>query len=142
MKNIINFLARFFHRRSKGMFMVLRYALAGVSAGIIQFAVYAFFASVLHWWYLYATILSFLISAVCGFFFQKLWTFRDQSFEKIHTQGAWYGAIALFSFFANTVSMYYLVERFGVFHLSAQGITIIFVGGVSFLLNKVITFKK
>lgn len=123
------------------VWQIVRYGISGVSGALIQIFFLYTFVDLYGWWYLYGVIASYSLSLIITFTLQKFWTFQDYSIERVHVQSFRYIGIALGAFVLNVVLMYVLVDVMAMWHLSAQIIVVFVAGTLTFLLNKIFTFK-
>lgn len=100
------------------------------------------FVDILTLWYMYGVVCAYLATLVIVFSLQKFWTFQDYSVDNFHRQSLLYTLFALGSLALNVMFMYMLVDVFHFWHIGAQVIVVGVVGALSFLLNKMFTFKE
>jgi len=122
--------------------LIFRYGVSGVTTAFVQFFGFYILFEVFGWWYVYAIIGSFFIAYFVGFSLQKYWTFKDNSKDRIYKQSFWYLIIAGAALFENILFMYILVDLLKFSEIPSQLFTVVVVSGISFILNKTITFKK
>lgn len=123
------------------MGLLIRYGLSGFAGGVCNLLVYSF---LLRWgqvWYLAAAAVAFLAALVVSFLLQKWWTFRDSRADPLVFQGSWYTLIAVGVLGVNLLLLFGLVDGLQWPKLIAQAVSLVSVSLISFLLNKIITFK-
>ncbi len=124
------------------LLQVVRYGVSGITGGLVQVAFLYVFVDWLTLWYINGVVLAFSISLVCTFVLQKFWTFQDYSVDSIKRQSYLYILIALGALMLNIVSMYTLVDLFHFWHIGAQVVVVLLVGTLTFLMNRMFTFKN
>ncbi|MBP6910868.1 GtrA family protein [Patescibacteria group bacterium] len=67
---------------------LIRYAIGGGLAALIDLFFLWFFTDVMHIYYLTSQVFAFVISCVFGFYFQKYLTFRDYSNKQMKQASA------------------------------------------------------
>jgi glycosyltransferase involved in cell wall biosynthesis/putative flippase GtrA len=120
----------------------IKFGVAGVLATGTNFLVLAFLIEILGIWYLISAGIAFLVSFGVSFYLQKFWTFRDDEKEGMHKQAIAYFAVVLAGLVVNLVSMYILVDFFGMHYLPAQLIITVFIAVMNFVLYKYVIFKR
>ncbi len=120
---------------------LLRYGISGVMGGVTQLVAVYVAVEIFHVWYMDGVVIGFIFALTVSFVLQKFWTFREPSKERAKGQFAWYSLVALGVLWGNIFFMHLFVERFGIWYLWAQALTIFIVALGSFLLNNFITFR-
>jgi len=137
MKIIFGFLKEHFEDR----LLVVRYIIVGlISIGTNLFFIYLI-TEVFKVWYIYSSVISYVIAFMTSFLLQKLWTFKDSSWERGHMQAFSYSIIALVTFVSNITILYVLTEYLNIWYLASQIVSLGIVAFMSFLLNKTFTFN-
>ena len=134
------------------LWFLFRYAIVGITGAVIQTLVLYAWVSVLGFYehYLLGVVVGFCIALAATFTLQKFWTFRDRSMHRTSRQFSVYTGIALGSLGLNMlllVGARRLLEAlqldfFHGWYLAAQVVIIVFLAGVSFVLNALITFSE
>lgn len=124
------------------LFKLIRYVTSGGTAALSNMAALFLLVHFGHVYYLYASVLAFLISVGVSFTMQKFWTFRDTYVHDIHTQFARYVLVIVANLILNTLLMYTLVEKAGVWYLSAQFFTVIVIAFVSYFAYRHFVFRE
>ncbi len=87
--------------------------------------------------YLTASVLAISISTVVGFLLQKYWTFQERSQGMAGKQFILYVLVTCMNILFNTLIVYTLVEKVGVYYLAAQ-----FIGAGTVAVSSFIIYKK
>lgn len=124
------------------LFKLIRYVTSGGTAALTNMTALFLLVHFGHVYYLYASILAFLISVGVSFMMQKFWTFRDTHVHDIHSQFARYTLVVFSNLLLNTVLMYVLVEKAGVWYLSAQFFTVIVIAFVGYFAYRHFVFRE
>lgn len=134
---LANIIKNIFHS-----FMAVRFFLCGItSAGINIFALYIF-TDVVGIWYLYSSILAFLISLITSFLLQKFIVFKDRKTHDLPQQFSKFSLALILGTITNTILIYIFVEWFNIWYILSQIMAGIFVMVQNFLLYKIYIFKK
>ncbi len=123
-------------------FKLIRYVTSGGTAALANMTALFLLVHFGHVYYLYASILAFIISVGVSFTMQKFWTFRDAHMHDIHTQFARYILVIVANLILNTLLMYMLVEKAGVWYLSAQFFTVIAIAFVGYFAYRHFVFRE
>lgn len=102
------------------MFKLVRYLISGGTASVTNLGILFCLVHFGHLYYLTASIISFVISVGVSFTMQKFWTFRDHAVHDIHSQFARYTLVIGANLALNTLLIYVLVEKTGMWYLLAQ----------------------
>jgi len=131
-------------KNNKSIFgnILVRYLIAGFSAAGTNIGLLYIFTDILNIWYLYSSILSFLIAIWVSFFLQKLWTFGDKKVEGVRGQFLKYMAVAIAGILINTLSMLLLVDALHLWYILAQIITGGIIAAINFLMYKFFIFNR
>ena len=122
--------------------IVIKYFFSGLFGIFTNLVVLYFFTEITHLWYVFSAMISFIFGFIVTFLLQKFWTFNNHGRSGISKQAIWYFFIALLNLVFNIIILYILVDFLGFWYIGSQSVTLVFIVGLSFLLNKNITFKK
>lgn len=120
----------------------LRFIVSGGTAALTQITSLYVFTDVLSIYYLYSSVLSYIVAIVVSFILQKFWAFQDKDLGSSHIQFAKYVLVGILGLATNTLSMYVLVSVLGVWYIVAQIISGAFIAGINFFCYKNFIFKK
>jgi dolichol-phosphate mannosyltransferase len=120
---------------------LIQFGLVGFSGFIINTAIYATLVKRGHVGYLLAATIAFVFAVTNNFFWNRHWTFRHRR-DASHAglQGTRFLLVSLFGLGVNLVVLHLLVQS-GVDKILAQIIAVILVVPVSFLGNKLWSFR-
>jgi putative flippase GtrA len=118
----------------------LRFLIAGGTAAATDLGLLYVMTDLFHIWYLLSAVLAFGIAFGVSFTLQKFWTFNDRSVDGIHAQLGMYLTIALIGLGLNTLSMFALVDHFGLHYIAAQIIASAFIAVGNFFAYKHLIF--
>ncbi len=122
--------------------MLLRYLVAGITGASTQIGLLYVFTDIVGLWYIYSSLLAFLIAIIISFTLQKFWTFADGEIKKAHYQFAYYIGVAVLGIFINTIFMYIFVDIFGIWYIFAQILTGGIIAVFNFIMYKFFIFNK
>ncbi len=120
---------------------LLRFIVAGCTAAFSQIFLLFIFTEIFGIWYLYSSILSFLVALVISFILQKFWAFRDREITGAHVQFVKYTLVAISGLLLNTFLMYVLVAGVGFWYIIAQFVSGIVIAVHNFVLYRIFIFK-
>jgi len=133
------------HKKGEGLFkrnILARYLVSGFSAAGTNIFLLYIFTHFFHIWYLYSSVLSFVISIAVSFSLQKLWTFQDKKTERVHHQFARYMLLALFGIILNTLLMFLFVDILNIWYILGQIMTGGLIAIFNFVMYKFFVFNK
>ena len=125
-----------------GKNILLRYLVAGITGASTQIGLLYVFTDIVGLWYIYSSLLAFLIAIIISFTLQKFWTFADGEIKKAHYQFAYYMGVAVLGIFINTIFMYIFVSIFGIWYILAQIITGGIIAVFNFIMYKFFIFNR
>lgn len=134
-----------FNKSGKNIFqrnMLLRYFVAGITAASTNIGLLFVFTDIFGVWYLYSSVVAFLLALSLSFTLQKFWTFADKETSKIHHQFFKYAITAILGLSFNTVLMFILVDALKVWYILAQIISGFFVMLFNFIAYKFFIFHR
>ena len=128
----------FIHRKKE----IIKYLISGGTAAAVDLSILYFLTDILAVWYLLSAVAAFTIAFFVSFFLQKFWTFRDNDKNAMARQMAYFFLVGLINLGVNTVGMYILVDRFGLWHILSQIIISGMIALSSFIIYKFFIFHK
>ena len=120
--------------------VVLRYLIAGGTAGVTDLIVLYVLNSVFGMHYLLSAVLAFIVAFVVSFTGHKFWTFKSHE-EETRKQIVMYLGSTIFGLGLNTLLMYIFVDHFHMQVILSQIIVGFMVAGVSFFISRNLVFK-
>jgi putative flippase GtrA len=120
--------------------LFLGYFIIGGVATIIDMGLLFIFVEYFKIWYIYSSIMSFMIAAIFNFSMNKYFNFRNKS-NKIFVQFVMFALVALVGVILNTILLYILVEFVKLWYMIAKIITAAIVLFWNYNINKRFTFK-
>lgn len=136
--NIARIYRFFFHHKKIGT--LLRYLLIGGSCALGDMLLLYTFVEFFHIWYLYASIISWVITSILSFLGQKHFTFKNTS-KKYQIQFPIFILVAIVGLGLNSLCLFFLVSILKIWYMFANIITKFIVLIWNFLAHKYITFK-
>jgi len=119
---------------------LLKFCVVGASGYLVNLAVYAVLIHVASVPYLVAAVCSFVVAVANNYMWNRLWTFRRER-GHIGLQGARFLVVSLAALGANLAILAILVAV-GLPKVPAQAIAIVLVTPLSFLGNKLWSFRS
>ena len=140
----INFISRIFNFKKTAFnsFMALRYFICGITAAATNIISIYIFTDVFDIWYLYSSIIAFLVSLLISFILQKFVVFKDIETRNIHQQFSKFFIVAILGVITNTILISLCVEIFGIWYVFSQIIAGFFVMIQNFISYKFFIFNK
>lgn len=123
-------------------FKLIRYLISGGTAALVNWTTLFLLVYLGHMYYLYASILAFIVSIAVSFTMQKFWTFRDNLVHDIHIQFTRYLAVIFLSLLLNTALVYFLVEKMNVWYLLAQITATAIIAIINFFAYRHFVFRE
>src|ERR1700733_9712340 len=127
-------------RRPHNWFQLGRFVAVGASGYIVNLAVFALCVHALSIDYKVAAVLSFVVSVLNNFWWNRHWTFSAKAAHPVH-QGARFFAVSLVAFGFSYVLLISLVDGAGVAKVVAQAISIAAATPLSFVGQKLWSFR-
>ena len=128
------------HKR-RGVRQFVKFGVVGVTSTVIDWVIYLALTRVFGTFYLIAKVISFLVSVINSYVWNRRWTFRSTEPKKLH-QFSKFLVVAAIGLGLNTLIMYIVVSKLLLHDIIglvlATGIVMIW----NFLANKFYTFKE
>jgi dolichol-phosphate mannosyltransferase len=125
-------------RRRANWVQLAQFGLVGASGYVINLAV---FAALLGWGAHVAAAISFVVSAVSNYWWNRHWTFAHQK-SHLGIQGARFFVVSLLAFGVNQLWLVLFIDVLDWRKVLSQAIAIILVTPLNFLGNKLWSFRK
>jgi len=119
----------------------VKFGIVGVSSTIIDWGIFYILNYYLGIYYLIAKVLSFLVSVVNSYIWNRRWTFRSQDQKKMHEFGR-FVLVAIVGLALNTYIMYFAVSTLHLHYIFGLALATAIVMFWNFLINKFWTFKE
>ena len=126
-------------RRLRNWVQLLKYCLVGTTGYIVNLGVYTALVRGASMNYLLAAVFSFAVAVANNYTWNRLWTFRHRRGHVV-LQGARFLVVSLLTLGANLVVLAIFVAL-GVGEVPAQAVAIVLVMPLSFLGNKLWSFR-
>ncbi len=108
-----------------------RFFFAGGLAFLSDFTVFFFLTHFLKVHYLISNLFGFSAGLLVSYLLSIKWVFQHRKIKKAHFEFALFAAFALLSFLLNELVLWFFVQAFGIYYLTAK----ILATGATFLLN-------
>lgn len=131
-----------FKKTAFNSFMILRYFICGITAAATNIILLYIFTDIFGIWYLYSSVLSFLLALVVSFVLQKFVVFKDTETVGVRAQFSKFLIVAVLGVLTNTSLVFVCVDIFGIWYILSQIIAGVFVMVQNFLLYKLFIFNK
>lgn len=124
----------------KDMRQFLRYCVVGSISTVIDIGGLYILVEFAHFQVIPAAIISFSVSVVNGFIFNRKWTFRSLYNAEKSKQFIKFLVVAVCGLILNTLFMYFFVDVIKLWYINAKIITTGLIFFWSFFINKKWTF--
>ena len=135
-------MSSFFFKNWHHFKQLARYVISGGTAATVNLALLYVLTDYLAIWYLFSTMLAYVVSFFVSFFLQKFWTFRDSRKDQINRQLVIYACIAGFGLGFNVLLMYFLVDILHIWYMFSQIIVGFILAFCNFLFYKFFVFNQ
>ena len=139
-----SFISRIFYFKKIAFnsFIALRYFACGITAAATNIGSLYIFTDIFGIWYLYSSVLSFIIALLVSFTLQKFVVFRDMKTGRMHRQFSKFFITAILGVITNTAIIFICVDIFGIWYIFSQIIAGFFVMIQNFILYKFFIFNN
>lgn len=120
---------------------VFRYIFAGAIALFSNLFILYVLVNFFKIWYLKSAIISFFCGMAVSYLLQKFFTFKDNSFKKIHTQFFIFCLFNVSMLLLNILLMYVFVELFNFWYIYAQISTTLLIAFANYQFFNRVIFK-
>lgn len=132
----------YFKKTIFNSFIALRYFICGITSAAINILSLYILTDLAGVWYLYSSILAFLLALVISFVLQKFVVFRDTQTNKMYHQFSKFFTAAILGVITNTAVVFVSVDILGIWYILSQIIAGFFVMIQNFILYKFFIFNK
>jgi putative flippase GtrA len=127
-------------RRTHNWLQLLRFAAVGASGYLVNLAVFAVCVHLFSIDYRVSSAIAFVVSVVNNFWFNRHWTFSAKEAHPMH-QGLKFFAVSLVAYGFTYVILVALVDGTGMMKVLAQAIAVAAAMPLSFIGQKLWSFK-
>jgi putative flippase GtrA len=125
----------------RGVRQFVKFGVVGASSTAIDWALYLVMTRFLGVFYLIAKIISFAVSVINSYIWNRRWTFRSKEPKKLH-EFSKFMMVALIGLGLNTLIMFLAVEKFKLHDIIGLALATAIVMSWNFIANKYFTFKE
>ena len=118
-----------------------KFIVSGGTAALVSLVLFYVFWNVLHVWYLLASVLSFMLSVVVGFYLQKYFTFKDVSKSNTRKQAVVFLLVSILNLLINIILMAFFVEVLFIDEMLSKVTTLAILSIWNFFVYKKFVFK-
>lgn len=123
-------------------FRLIRYLISGGTAAASNVVFLFLLVQYGGMYYVYASVLAFVLSIAVSFTLQKFWTFRDDPLHDMHRQFARYLLVILFGLTLNTILIYFFVEVTALWYVLAQILTTAVIAVINYFFYRHFVFRE
>lgn len=117
------------------------FVIAGGMGALTSLIIYTILLQFLGVWYLYASIISFVLASFAGFCFQRYITFRGNSKNGIRKQVVYYFSLSLLNLVLNVLILSFFVEILVIDKIIAKVLTLGIVAIWSYFIYQKYIFR-
>ncbi len=132
-----NFIIKFFKNKA-----FVKYVATGAIVSVGELWLLYHLVESGHWYYLWASTLTFFLSLLVSFFLRKLVVFKNHDWSHWWRQILFFSLLWVIDLCLNAGFMIVLVDLVKVPYLLSQIIANLFLGLFGFAFNKLVTFKS
>ncbi|HEY9584330.1 MAG TPA: GtrA family protein [Candidatus Paceibacterota bacterium] len=121
---------------------IIKYLISGSIATLSTLITLYFCTDFLNIWYVASSAIASAVGIAVSFFFQKFWTFRDKSVDRIKSQALYYTVVMVTSIGLNALGIFLIVHYVRLHYLLAQIIVSGLIAVVSFFVYGRLIFKR
>lgn len=123
-------------------FVYVRYFLCGITSAGFNIILLYLFTDVFGVWYLYSSIIAFILALILSFVLQKFVVFKDGKSNGIHKQFSMFTVAATLGVVTNTTLVFVFTDILGFWYILSQLFAGFFVMIQNFLLYKYLIFNN
>ncbi|MDP3725664.1 MAG: glycosyltransferase [bacterium] len=122
---------------------IVRFIISGSIAALVYFTLLYIFTDIIGLWYLFSSVVTYILSFSVSFVLQKFWTFRDVRMEMriVIRQLVLQFIIAIGMLLLHTAALFVLVDVIGLWYLFAATISAFVLGILSFFIYRIFIFN-
>lgn len=120
---------------------IIKFIISGGTAAFVDLLCLYIFTDLFRLWYLLSAVLAFVIAFIVNFNFQKFWTFKGDHEKQGREQLVMFLIINLINLSLNSLGMYLLVERVGIWYLLSQFLMSGILAFESYFVYRLVIFK-
>ncbi len=125
----------------RGVRQFVKFGIVGISSTIIDWGIYLLLTRLTAIFYLDAKVISFLVSVINSYIWNRRWTFRSKDPAKFH-QFSKFLAVAGIGLALNALIMYIVVSKLNLHDIIGLILASAIVMFWNFIINKYWTFKE
>jgi len=126
----------------KKHFTIIKFLISGGTATVVDLIALYYFTDIMKLWYMMSAMLAFVIAFGVSFTLQKFWTFNGQHARRKREQVPMFLTVNLINLGINSIGMYLLVDKVGLWYIFAQIILSATIAFMSFFIYRYIIFKN
>ncbi|MBI5458041.1 GtrA family protein [Candidatus Kaiserbacteria bacterium] len=119
---------------------IIRFCISGGIATLVNLGTLFSLTHFFSVWYVFSSIIAFMLAFWVSFSMQKLWTFKDVSRDHVYAQALTFLTIVFVGLGINTTLIFVLVEYGGLHYLGAQLISGVFIAMMNYFSYKHLVF--
>lgn len=116
--------------------LIFRYIISGGTSAAINLSTLSLLYYIFHVYYIFASIVAFLVAFLFSLVLHKFWTFKDHSMDGVHRQAGKYLIASIFGLALNTSILYICVQGFHFYVFMGQIVAGILTACVTFFISR------
>jgi putative flippase GtrA len=127
---------------NKKIYKAILFMVAGGTAALSNLVLFYIFLNWFHIWYLIASIASFILSVIVGFYMQKYLTFKDANKSETLRQAGIFFLVSMINLGINVLLMLLFVEVFKIDKILSKVFTLAILACWNFFVYEKFVFNK
>lgn len=127
---------------NKKIYKAILFMVAGGTAALSNLVLFYIFLNWFHIWYLIASIASFILSVIVGFYMQKYLTFKDANKSETLRQAGIFFLVSVINLGINILLMLLFVEVFKIDKILSKVFTLAILACWNFFVYEKFVFNK
>ncbi len=115
---------------------IIRFCISGGVGVGLNYVILYFLTEKLHVWYLFSSLVGFLVNVISNFIFQRFWTFQNKKEADIKKHLFSYFALRIFLLLLNSVCLYLFVTVYDFWYMGVQFVLTIVLSCISYFVSK------
>lgn len=116
--------------------LIVRYVISGGTSAAINLATLSLLYYVFNIYYIFASIVAFIVSFFISLVLHKFWTFEDKSTHGVHKQAGKYLISSILGLIINTTILYICVDLVHMYVFLGQIIAGVLTASVTFFISR------
>jgi len=122
--------------------LIVRYIISGGTSATVNLTILSLLYYVFHIYYIFASVVAFLVAFIFSLTLHKFWTFKDHSMKGVHKQAGKYLLNSVFGLIVNTTVLYICVSHLHFYVFFSQIVAGIVTAFCTFFISRDYIFNQ